>query len=296
MRVCLGGTFDRFHKGHRALLDTALDAAGPSGHVFVGVTTDAFAARGRDRAVRPYAERAAHVINYVRGRPVAARSAVREGEDANASDASGRVTIAPIDEPLGAVASLAPETQAIAVTRETAPTAERINAERAKRRLPPLKIVIAPWILADDGLPLKATRVAAGEIDEEGRLARPPRVALGSANPAKLAATRTVFARAWPGATVVGLEVDSKVAPQPIGADTWRGARERAHAALARDAGAVFGVGIEAGLLRTEGADRTFDVQACVIVDRGGRETHGHGAGFTYPPDVEARILAGDAT
>ena len=38
MRVCLGGTFNRFHKGHRILIDTALEKAGETGFVFIGIS------------------------------------------------------------------------------------------------------------------------------------------------------------------------------------------------------------------------------------------------------------------
>jgi inosine/xanthosine triphosphatase len=54
---------------------------------------------------------------------------------------------------------------------------------------------------------------------------------------------------------------------------------------------ADFGVGIEAGLLRCEALKAYFDVQFCAIVDREGKVTVGHGAGFVYPPRVLRAVL-----
>ena len=47
MRVCIGGTFDIFHKGHKLLIDTAFKIAGKQGHVFIGITNgDILKAKG----------------------------------------------------------------------------------------------------------------------------------------------------------------------------------------------------------------------------------------------------------
>src|SRR5262245_38569104 len=59
--VCVGGTFNRLHAGHRVLFQTAF-AAGDL--VQVGVTSDRLVQRlrgKRAKAVRPYAARAADV-------------------------------------------------------------------------------------------------------------------------------------------------------------------------------------------------------------------------------------------
>ena len=42
MKVCIGGTFDIIHKGHKVLINRALEIAGENGNVFIGVTTDNF--------------------------------------------------------------------------------------------------------------------------------------------------------------------------------------------------------------------------------------------------------------
>ena len=39
MKVCIGGTFNIFHKGHKKLIDKAFQIAGKKGSVFIGLTT-----------------------------------------------------------------------------------------------------------------------------------------------------------------------------------------------------------------------------------------------------------------
>jgi inosine/xanthosine triphosphatase len=54
---------------------------------------------------------------------------------------------------------------------------------------------------------------------------------------------------------------------------------------------AHFAIGIEAGLLSSPVGP--LDVQACVVLDRGGRMTAGHGPGFSHPPPVGRAVEAG---
>ncbi|HUR68408.1 MAG TPA: inosine/xanthosine triphosphatase [Candidatus Thermoplasmatota archaeon] len=272
MRVCMGGTFDVLHRGHRALLDAAF-AAGDEG-VSIGVTTDAFANARRERRVRPWEERVRDLRQFLQARGYAAR-----GE------------ILAIGHPYGF--ALEARFDAIAATEETVATAHRINEERASLHLPPLTIVLAPYILADDARPIKSTRIRNGEVDEEGRLRRPARIAVGSDNPVKLEAVKMAAMRLFGEADVRGFSVDPGVPAQPFEDATWEGARRRARLALARWPEADFGVGIEAGLFEVEAAGGVMDVQACAVVDVAGRLTYGQGPGFSYPPDVVEKLRAG---
>ena len=127
------------------------------------------------------------------------------------------------------------------------------------------------------------------------------RVYVGSTNPVKAEAVRRIFARAFPneaeGLNVKLVAVDPGVPAQPRDEEVPRGAVARARAALAASRGeADFGVGIEAGLLRCDPLDTYFDVQFCAIVDREGKITVGHGAGFVYPPRVLRAVLQGGRT
>jgi inosine/xanthosine triphosphatase len=117
------------------------------------------------------------------------------------------------------------------------------------------------------------------------------RVKVGSTNPSKVKAVREVFSDIFSkqfDVHVSGVKVDSKVAGEPWEGDVVKGARNRAYAAIGK---ADFGVGIEAGLFRSFG--ETLGVQYCVIVDKEGTETVGHGPGFRFPPKVLQDIEMG---
>ena len=41
MKICVGGTFNYLHKGHKLILRKAFESAGIDGKVFIGLSTDA---------------------------------------------------------------------------------------------------------------------------------------------------------------------------------------------------------------------------------------------------------------
>lgn len=270
MRVCLGGTFDPLHRGHRMLLERAF-ALGS--HVFVGLTSDALAKGKRNRAVAPYAKRERALKKFIK-----------------AHGWQDKATIAPIMTPYGRAMEAAYEV--IVVTPETRSTAGKINRAREDKGLTPLRVEEVPMALAADGERISATRIRAGEIDLEGRL-RKARVAVGSENPVKIKAVRDAASRVFDKATVRGALVTRSVAEQPFDAEVAKGALQRARAALQHWPEAHLGVGIEAGLVWSAEAQAHLDVQWCAVVDRAGRATLGHGPGFTYPPQVAERIKGG---
>lgn len=268
----MGGTFDVLHRGHHALLDAAF-AAGDEG-VWIGLTTDAFANARRDRRVRPYAERAADLTAFLGARGYIPRAQVL-----------------PISDAVGF--ALEPRFDAIAATEETAGAAEAINRERVQRGLRPLRVVLAPYVLADDARPIKSTRIRNGEVDAEGRITRLVRVAVGSENPVKLEAARRALGSLFGEVEVRGFAADPGVPEQPFGEATWEGARARSRLALAAWPEADFGMGIEAGLFHVPATGGLLDVQACVVLDRAGRITYGQGPGFAYPAEVQDALRAG---
>ena len=268
--VCVGGTFDSFHRAHRAILDAACDA-GKS--ILVGITSDAMAAKGRPgQRLGSYYVRAGSVSRYLkdRGRPH---------------------RIVKLEDPKGPAASGPYE--AIVVSPETRAAADRINQVRKKGGLGPLSIIEIPTVLAEDGLPLSSSRIRKEGMDREGRMKR-LLVVVGSTNPVKVEAVRTVFGRAFPGRkmSIRGAQVDSLVPSEPYGKDVINGAIQRAQGAV-ENAGAHLGVGIEAGLFWCEHLQDYMDVQYCAIVDRGERITLGHGPGFQYPPPIMSRVKDG---
>ncbi|MBI4392707.1 MAG: inosine/xanthosine triphosphatase [Euryarchaeota archaeon] len=118
------------------------------------------------------------------------------------------------------------------------------------------------------------------------------RVAVGTKNPAKLAAVKNAFAHYHANVIVKGVGVSSGVPEQPFAQDTLKGAVNRARAAL-DSTGADLGVGIEAGLFWNPLIKDYLDVQFCAIVGKRGGLTLGHGPGFAYPPRVVKDVAAG---
>lgn len=124
-------------------------------------------------------------------------------------------------------------------------------------------------------------------------LAAVRRVAVGSANPVKVAAARAVLAPLIaPGATIESVDVPSGVPDQPWGdAETVRGARARASAALAAS-GADLAVAFEGGVVaEDDGSLRTCAWAA--VVDRAGRAATGGSLAMPLPPAVAAMVRAG---
>lgn len=272
-RVCLGGTFDPFHIGHQALLERAMAEAGPDGCVFVGLVADEFSAAKRDRSVAPYDERERRVRDWWDSHGDAPELVTRALADKYGPSATG-------------------DYDTIVASTETRATADEINRVRTDNGLKPLKVSVVPYILGDDLLPVSGTRIAAGLIDAKGHRRAALRIAVGSQNPVKVNAIQRAFDRWMPG---VGLDVNGHSVPtgvpeQPRNLDTIRGAERRARAALESDPKAEYGVGLEAGLFESTIDGRLLDVQHCVIVDRTGFLTHGHGGGFAYPPEVAAAL------
>jgi len=118
------------------------------------------------------------------------------------------------------------------------------------------------------------------------------RVAVGSQNPVKVAATERALEDRF-GAEVVPADVDSGVAEQPRGhPETVTGAENRAREALVRtDAG--LGVGIEGGVAAFEGTDGLFLVMWAAATD-GERVGRGAGPSIRLPGTVADRVRAGE--
>jgi len=117
------------------------------------------------------------------------------------------------------------------------------------------------------------------------------RIAVGSANPVKLAAVRSVASVVWPAATVESVEVDSGVRDQPLSdAEMVAGARARALAARAR-LDADLGVGLEGGVQEsTWGCLLTGWV---AVADRSGQVGLGSGGRIVLPPVLAAAMEQG---
>jgi len=258
MDVCLGGTFDLLHEGHQALLGTACRL----GRVTVGLTSDEWA-RQRGKQVRPYGEREADLARWLEAHRCPHR-------------------IVPLHDPYGP--TVEEDFEAIVVSPETEPTARAINERREKRGLPPLEVVVVPYVLADDGIPLSTTRIRRGDIADGHRLT-PVRVNVGSTNPAKREAVEASFHRLFGHLEIKAELVDVPRSPLPCNREIVKGAWGRALRSLD---GADYGVGIEAGLREAE--DTCFVEHCCAVADATGYVTVGRGPAFTCPENLAEKL------
>jgi inosine/xanthosine triphosphatase len=264
MKVGVGGTFNVIHRGHRAVLDKAFQIGD---FVVVGITSDQFASSFKKQTL-PLEERISKLRTYL------------ETKDANWS-----ITV--IDDKAGPTKDDM-SIEALVVSPETLPSAQAINGLRLFEGLFPLKIVEVPHVLAEDCIPISSSRILSGEIDDEGRMLRPVRIVVGSDNQIKIDAVRDVMARIYARVEVTGVRAATNVGEQPHEEETLHGATERAKKAIGQ---ADFGVGLEAGVFEMEYG--MYDLQYCVVMDKRGHMTIGHGSGFRYPPDVAEKVRMG---
>jgi len=117
------------------------------------------------------------------------------------------------------------------------------------------------------------------------------RAALGSTNPAKVAAVRAALARLAPSCSLDAIAVPSGVGDQPLGDQATRdGAAARAHAARMREDADV-GFGLEGGVL-IEGP-QVWLCSWVAAVDRSGRRGYASGLRMLLPPSLKAGLEAG---
>jgi len=148
MKVCIGGTFDNLHKGHKALIKKAFEIAGEKGIIFIGVTTDDFAKY--KKKVKPLNQRLKKLEKYLK------------------KECYHNYIIKPISDKFGP--TIDSNFAAIVVSSETIKTAKEINKKREKIGKKPLEIVEIKSVLAEDGIRISSTRIRNNEIDENGKI------------------------------------------------------------------------------------------------------------------------------
>ena len=143
-KVAVGGTFDKFHDGHKKLLSTAFEL----GNIIeIGVTSDEFGGLKGD--IDSCEERISNLKSFF-------------------SDKSNFVVI-PLNDPYGTTIYDG-DFDAIVVSEETEPTAVEINEIRISKGMKPLDIVVVSFVLAYDGNPISSTRIRRGEINRNGNV------------------------------------------------------------------------------------------------------------------------------
>lgn len=144
-RVAVGGTFDHFHKGHEKLLNKAFEIGDA---VLIGVTSDEFG--GEKGNIEPCSKRISKLEQFLQ-------------------KYDSKYMVKKLEEHYGPTIHDS-QIDAIVVSRETKPVADKINEIRQGNGIKPLKIFIIDWVLAEDGKHISSTRIRNGEIDRNGKV------------------------------------------------------------------------------------------------------------------------------
>lgn len=117
-------------------------------------------------------------------------------------------------------------------------------------------------------------------------------IAVGSINPVKVEAARSIVTRVWPEAQVVAVDAPSGISEMPMSdAETIAGAINRAKVACIQ-LGADLGIGLEGGV-HPEPFGLTLMGWAA-IVDGNGRQGLAGAARLPLPHHIAQRVLAGE--
>jgi len=150
--VLVGGTFDEFHKGHRALIMKAFEVGE---RVMLGLSSDQLARELRkNHEVATYEERLGELRRFLKLEGV-----------------FDRAKIVPLDTPYGITLSTT-IAETLVLSKETEPVGITINKKRKASGLKPLELVVIDMVPAEDYIPISSTRIRHGEIDREGHLVR----------------------------------------------------------------------------------------------------------------------------
>ena len=149
-KMAVGGTFDELHRGHKVLLMKAFEFAD---HVLIGLCSDEFVKRlNKPHSTAPYEERLVEVKAFLRENGFLERAQILQ-----------------LNDPFGPTLSKGC-IEALIVSKETEPTALKINEKRRELELPPLAIITINMVPSENCAPISTTRIRKGEIDHEGRL------------------------------------------------------------------------------------------------------------------------------
>jgi len=142
-RCLVGGTFDRFHAGHIALLTTALEVAEL---VEVWITNDAMS-EGKSPFIQSFENRREAILVW----------------------ADERITTHELQDADGP-APFRKDCDSIVCTPETLGNCQSINEKRLVNGLLPLEIIETPYSMDESGGIISSTRIRAGLINREGKL------------------------------------------------------------------------------------------------------------------------------
>lgn len=149
MNVCIGGTYNILHNGHKQLINKAFKIAGKKGTVFIGLATTEYSRNKKN--VKSFEERKRALVQYLSNKRCIKQAIIKLISDKYGPSIDGNF-------------------DAIVVSQETVKTANEINLKRKEKGKKPLKIIQIPFVLAKDGLPISSSRIYNKEIDENGNI------------------------------------------------------------------------------------------------------------------------------
>ncbi len=261
----VGGTFTVLHKGHRALLERAVQG---SDLLIVGLTTDEFSSSTKKYRTVPYETRKKNLELFLEG-------------------LGQKFEIRPLEKREGTAVS-DPSFQRLVVSAETYVSALAINEGRKKNGLTPLAIDTVPYILADDMFPVSSSRILSGEIDDDGKRLIPLRVAVATDNQLKKDAVASFFKEIAGNVEIIS-GTAYRTDKQPFGEDIPEMAARRSDV----DMGSDYTVGIEAGLEYERKLGSYLDVHVCIVKDRYGNRTIGKSSSFQVPASLADLVKKG---
>jgi pantetheine-phosphate adenylyltransferase len=144
-KIAVGGTFDKFHYGHRKLIEKAFELGEL---VVIGVTSNDFSRQKTN--VDSCKVRMSNLNSFLKK--------IHEN-----------FYIARLDDHYGTTI-IEEDFDAIVVSEETEPTAIEINKIREEKGMRKIDIVVISYVVADDGIPISSTRIRKGEIDTQGHI------------------------------------------------------------------------------------------------------------------------------
>ncbi|MEM0155362.1 MAG: pantetheine-phosphate adenylyltransferase [Thermoplasmataceae archaeon] len=268
MVTLVGGTFSRMHKGHKLLLKTAI---GTGEKVIIGLTTDKYTAGNKEYKTPSFTRRMAIL-------------------DAFMKKMTDNYEILPLDSRRGN-ADTVKEYDCIVVSKETERSAIDINTRRKRNGLLPMRIIVVPYVLADDLFPISSSRIHAGEINTGGHRISPVRISVTTENDLKADTVRDYLSSFMGKVTVRKYTEYTLPTQQPFGDDTARMATKRAIDGLYDF---DYSIGIESGLLYDRINSTYIDVHMCAVVDRFSRITVGSSSGFQVPDNVVDLVKRGE--
>ncbi|MCS6956281.1 MAG: pantetheine-phosphate adenylyltransferase, partial [Patescibacteria group bacterium] len=147
--IVVGGTFDHFHKGHRALLKSALRYGR---RIIIGITSDNFVKnKNLSETIECFNIRKNNVSNFLKKQKDFYKASIIKINDF-VGDLDKRKNI-----------------ETIVVSKNTYLNALKINDIREKNNLKKMRIIICSDVFSEDGKIISSERIRKGEIDRDGK-------------------------------------------------------------------------------------------------------------------------------